>query len=84
MYAVVHQSVQVEPLDTLGFSQYDTTHPARSVLFAPLQQKVRDQGLWACHLGPELGGPGMGQFKVLLQYTHYLLSITVLTPCSWR
>ena len=55
---------EVEPLDTFGFSPYDTTHPARAALFPPLQQKVRDQGLWACHLGPELGGPGYGQFKL--------------------
>ena len=49
---------EVEPLDTLGFSPYDVTHPARAVLFPPLQQKVKDMNLWACHLGPELGGPG--------------------------
>ena len=57
---------EVEPLDTLGFSPYDTTHPARDALFRPLQQRVREQGLWACHLGPELGGPGYGQFKLAL------------------
>jgi acyl-CoA dehydrogenase len=58
--------VEVEPLDTLGFSQYDTTHPARAALFPPLQEQVKKQGLWACHLGPELGGPGYGQFKLAL------------------
>lgn len=55
---------EVEPLDHLGFSPYDYKHPARNVLFRPLQQRVRDQGLWACHLGKELGGPGLGQFKL--------------------
>ena len=29
----------------------------------PLKRQVREQGLWACHLGPELGGPGYGQIK---------------------
>ena len=38
--------------------------PPQAALFPPLQQQVRDKGLWACHLGPELGGPGMGQFKL--------------------
>jgi acyl-CoA dehydrogenase len=32
----------------------------------PLKQQVRDRGLWACHLGPELGGEGYGQLKLSL------------------
>ena len=32
----------------------------------PLKQQVRDQKLWACHLGPELGGEGYGQVKLSL------------------
>jgi len=32
---------------------------------APKQQ-VRDRGLWACHLGPDLGGQGYGQVKLAL------------------
>lgn len=35
-------------------------------LLRPLQQKVRDRGLWACHLGPELGGRGYSQVKLAL------------------
>jgi acyl-CoA dehydrogenase len=35
-------------------------------LIKPLQQTVRDHQLWACHLGPELGGPGYGQVKLAL------------------
>jgi len=57
---------EVEPLDQLGFSPYDIKHPLRAALFPPLQHKVREQGLWACHLGPELGGPGYGQLKLAL------------------
>jgi acyl-CoA dehydrogenase len=30
----------------------------------PLQDQVKAQGLWACHLGPNLGGPGYGQVKL--------------------
>jgi alkylation response protein AidB-like acyl-CoA dehydrogenase len=33
---------------------------------APLQEEVRRQDLWACHLGSELGGPGFGQVKLSL------------------
>jgi acyl-CoA dehydrogenase len=31
---------------------------------APLKDEVRARGLWACHLGPELGGRGFGQVKL--------------------
>ena len=27
---------------------------------------MRERGLWACHLGPNLGGPGYGQVKLAL------------------
>ena len=32
----------------------------------PLQDQVKAQGLWACHLGANLGGPGYGQVKLAL------------------
>lgn len=32
----------------------------------PLQDQVKAKGLWACHLGPNLGGPGYGQVKLAL------------------
>jgi acyl-CoA dehydrogenase len=31
-----------------------------------LRQQVKDRGLWGFHLGPELGGPGLGQVKLCL------------------
>lgn len=33
---------------------------------AALQRQVKDQGLWAAHLRPELGGQGFGQVKLAL------------------
>ena len=30
------------------------------------RRRCRQQGLWACHLGPELGGQGYGQVKLAL------------------
>jgi acyl-CoA dehydrogenase len=35
-------------------------------VIGPLKDEVRDHGLWACHLGPELGGRGYGQLKLAL------------------
>ena len=32
----------------------------------PLKERVRQKGLWATHLGPELGGQGYGQLKLAL------------------
>jgi acyl-CoA dehydrogenase len=36
------------------------------LLLAPLKQQVKDRGLWAAHLGPNLGGQGYGQVKLAL------------------
>jgi acyl-CoA dehydrogenase len=35
---------------------------------APLKEQVKARGLWAAHLGPELGGPGFGQVKLGLMH----------------
>jgi acyl-CoA dehydrogenase len=51
---------EVEPLDYVLGSPYDVGDPKRNKLVRPLQAKVRERKLWACHLGPELGGPGYG------------------------
>jgi acyl-CoA dehydrogenase len=60
---------ECEPLDLL-FPQpgapYDVNNRASRAILKPLQEKVRAQGLWACHLGPDLGGPGYGQVKLAL------------------
>lgn len=55
---------EVEPLSHLGMAVYSTL--GREKFLKPLQQQVKDQGLWACHLGPELGGQGFGQLKLAL------------------
>lgn len=57
---------EVEPLDHLGVEAYDTSCERRNRAVRPLQEEVRRQGLWACHLGPELGGQGYGQVKLAL------------------
>src|SRR4249920_1807896 len=57
---------EVEPLGFLIAHGYDMNDPVRNELIPPLQEKVKARGLWGCHLGPELGGPGYGQVKLAL------------------
>ena len=57
---------QVEPLDHVLGSPWDIRSPENVRLVRPLQAEVRERRLWACHLGPELGGPGYGQVKLAL------------------
>src|ERR1700676_413772 len=57
---------RVEPLDHVLDSPYDVTNPDNIRLVRPLQQQVRQRGLWACHLGRDLGGAGYGQVKLAL------------------
>ncbi|MGE4304189.1 MAG: acyl-CoA dehydrogenase family protein [Novosphingobium sp.] len=60
---------EVEALDVLfpHVAQiYNPEHKASRAILKPLQEEVRRQGLWACHLGEELGGKGYGQVKLAL------------------
>ncbi|WP_296675630.1 acyl-CoA dehydrogenase family protein [Novosphingobium sp.] len=60
---------KVEPLD-FRFpghgAPYDVANQASRAAIKPLQDEVKTRGLWACHLGPHLGGPGFGQVKLAL------------------
>src|SRR5689334_10774031 len=47
-------------------------------IYAPLQARVKDQGLWAAHLPPELGGQGFGQVKLGLM--HEILGSSPFAP----
>ena len=57
---------EVEPVDRVIDHAWNVNDPQRNALIRPLQDVVREQELWACHLGPELGGPGYGQLKLAL------------------
>ena len=59
-------TAEVAPLDHVLGSPYDVADAKRNALVRPLQAKVRARKLWACHLGPELGGQGYGQVKLAL------------------
>ncbi|MBB5161530.1 acyl-CoA dehydrogenase family protein [Mycobacterium sp. AZCC_0083] len=57
----------VEPLDlVLPGRRFEIPTPRVRSVIDPLKQRVRDEGLWAAHLGPELGGSGFGQLKLAL------------------
>ena len=54
---------EIEPLDLLARELgWDKFRKRRE----ELKQIVKDNDLWACHLGPELGGKGYGQVKLAL------------------
>ncbi len=58
---------EVEPLDLVFRGPADPFDPSRrgpAAAMAPLKKIVQQQELWACHLGPELGGKGYGQVKL--------------------
>src|SRR4051794_30914438 len=44
----------------------------------PLQERVKERGLWAAHLPPELGGQGFGQVKLGLM--HEILGSSPFPP----
>src|SRR3984957_6047173 len=58
---------EVQPLEVL-FSgcEFLPLNDERRRIVDPLKQQVRDNGLWAPHLGPELAGQGFGAVKLAL------------------
>lgn len=72
---------EIEPLD-LAFGAeeviYDKSHPIHDAVIRPLQERVRAQGLWSCHLTPDLGGQGFGQ--VQLAYMNEILGRSAFAP----
>ena len=57
---------EIEPLDLVFRAPgdpWDPDSPAAHAM-APLKDTVKEQKLWACHIGPELGGEGYGQVKL--------------------
>src|SRR6202051_1696814 len=48
---------------------------------APLQERVKERGLWATHLPPELGGQGMGQVRLGLM--HEILGSSPIAPLAF-
>ena len=58
---------EVEPLDLVWpHEQFTQLEGPRREAIQPLKEEVRKQGLWATHLGADLGGQGYGQLKLAL------------------
>ena len=74
----------VEPMDaafddhTLLYDRHDAQ--SRKVL-KPLQQAVKDKGLWGIHLPPHLGGPGLS--TVELAFVNFILGRTRWGPVTF-
>ena len=60
---------EIIPLETLA---EDFRKPGGREVFAritaPLKEQVRERGLWAAHLPPDMGGMGFGQVKLGLMH----------------
>jgi len=57
---------EVEPLDLFLGNPHDKSDERATAIVRPLHATVKERGLWACHLEPELGGQGYGQLKLAL------------------
>ena len=59
---------EIEPLELVfpWAIRLRSRDPKMAALIDPLQQQIKDQGLWAVFLDKELGGPGFGQLKLAL------------------
>jgi acyl-CoA dehydrogenase len=73
---------ECEPLDLLfhanKYAHYETDNPLANAVIWPLQERVKQAGLWACHLTPELGGQGYGQLKLALM--NEILGRSIFAP----
>src|SRR3954453_12486273 len=66
---------EVWPIETV-FDELGDEGFRRAI--APLQEQVKERGLWAAHLPPELGGQGFGQVRLGLM--HEILGSSPFAP----
>jgi acyl-CoA dehydrogenase len=66
---------EVWPIETV-FDELGENGFRRAI--APLQARVKERGLWAVHLPPDLGGQGFGQVKLGLM--HEILGSSPFAP----
>src|SRR3979490_1434790 len=70
---------EIIPLETLAEEwRSDEGRRTFAAITAPLKQEVRNRGLWAAHLPPDMGGGGFGQVKLGLM--HEILGQCVYAP----
>ena len=66
---------EIWPIETV---LHELDQAALDRIYAPLQERVKERGLWAAHLDPELGGQGFGQVKLGLM--HEILGSSPFAP----
>jgi acyl-CoA dehydrogenase len=69
---------EIWPLETI-VAELDQAGLDR--IYGPLQERVKERGLWAAHLDPELGGQGFGQLKLGLM--HEILGTSLFAPSAF-
>jgi acyl-CoA dehydrogenase len=67
---------EIWPLETL-----DLDRQRLDCALRPLQERVRERGLWAAHLPPDLGGQGFGQVRLGLM--HEILGTSPHAPSAF-
>jgi acyl-CoA dehydrogenase len=66
---------EIWPLETI---RDELSQEQLDRIYTPLQEQVKERGLWAAHLDPELGGQGFGQLKLGLM--HEILGTSPWAP----
>jgi acyl-CoA dehydrogenase len=68
---------EIAPIELLWpHDHHRVPPPWLKAVIDPLKDEVKRRKLWACHLGPELGGEGFGQVKLSLMNE-------ILAPYQW-
>jgi acyl-CoA dehydrogenase len=66
---------EIWPIETVAD---ELDQAALDRIYVPLHERVKERGLWAAHLPPELGGQGFGQLKLGLM--HEILGTSTYAP----
>src|SRR6476619_6381235 len=66
---------EIWPIEAI---QHDLDQAALDRIYEPLQQRVKERGLWAAHLPPDLGGQGFGQVQLGLM--NEILGSSIFAP----
>ncbi len=67
---------EIWPLETLDLGVREL-----EMAMVPLRERVRERGLWAAHLPPQLGGQGFGQVKLGLM--HEIEGTSMIAPLAF-
>jgi acyl-CoA dehydrogenase len=66
---------EIWPIETI---EHEIEQDDLDRIYAPLRARVKERGLWAAHLPPDLGGQGFGQVKLGLM--NEILGTSIFAP----